>query len=151
MCGGMQHCYDDIILPVTPGRYQTRARTCYSALWRQQWFTAHGKCTTTHYKRTRHIDIKHFALLDWVEQDMLILQEISTHDNSADARTKPLTKNLFSIITMTHTWVLEFQTTATQSNQKLPLHPSCHWALIKHRARPGLHQAKQQETWGEVL
>jgi hypothetical protein len=46
-------------------------------------------------KRTRHIDIKHFALLDWVEQDLLILQAISTHDNAADAMTKTLTKQLF--------------------------------------------------------
>jgi hypothetical protein len=46
-------------------------------------------------KRTRHIDIKHFAILDWVEQDMLILQAISTHDNTADAMTKTLTRNLF--------------------------------------------------------
>jgi hypothetical protein len=33
--------------------------------------------------QARHIDIKHFALLDWVEQDMLLLQPISTHDNEA--------------------------------------------------------------------
>jgi hypothetical protein len=46
-------------------------------------------------KRTRHIDIKHFALLDWVEQDLLILEAISTHDNAADAMTKTLTKQLF--------------------------------------------------------
>ncbi len=42
-------------------------------------------------KRTRHIDIKRFALLDWVEWDMLLLQEISTkrqhgrcHDQAAN-------------------------------------------------------------------
>jgi hypothetical protein len=46
-------------------------------------------------KRTRHIYIKHFAILDWVEQDLLILHTISTHDNTADAMTKPLTKTLF--------------------------------------------------------
>jgi hypothetical protein len=46
-------------------------------------------------KCTRHIEIKHFALLDWVEQDMLILQAISTHDNAADAMTKTVTKQLF--------------------------------------------------------
>jgi len=46
-------------------------------------------------KRTRHIDIKHFALLDWVGQDMLILQQILTHANATDTMTKPLTKNLF--------------------------------------------------------
>jgi deoxyuridine 5'-triphosphate nucleotidohydrolase len=33
-------------------------------------------------KRTRHIDIKHFALLDWVEQDLLQLHQIGTHDNA---------------------------------------------------------------------
>jgi deoxyuridine 5'-triphosphate nucleotidohydrolase len=46
-------------------------------------------------KRTRHMDIKHFALLDWVEQDLLKLERISTHDNTADAMTKPLTRQLF--------------------------------------------------------
>jgi hypothetical protein len=46
-------------------------------------------------KRTRHMDIKHFALLDWVEQDLITLQDISTHDNAADAMTKPLPKQLF--------------------------------------------------------
>jgi hypothetical protein len=44
-------------------------------------------------KRTRHIDIKHFALLDWVEQDLLILHDIPPPpDNAADAMTKLLTK-----------------------------------------------------------
>jgi hypothetical protein len=46
-------------------------------------------------KRTHHLDIKYFSLLDWVEQDILILQDISTHDNAADALTKPLAKQLF--------------------------------------------------------
>ena len=46
-------------------------------------------------KRTRHIEIKHFALLDWVEQDLLTLHIISTHNNAADAMTKPLSKQLF--------------------------------------------------------
>jgi hypothetical protein len=46
-------------------------------------------------KRTRHINIKHFAILDWVEMDMLLLHDISMHDNTADAMTKPLMKQLF--------------------------------------------------------
>ena len=46
-------------------------------------------------KRTRHMDIKHFSLLDWVERDVIILQGISTHDNAADAMTKILPKQLF--------------------------------------------------------
>jgi hypothetical protein len=46
-------------------------------------------------RRTRHIEIKHFALLDWVEQDLLTLVNIGTSDNAADAMTKPLPKQLF--------------------------------------------------------
>jgi hypothetical protein len=44
---------------------------------------------------TRHMDIKHFSLLDWVERDLVILKKISTSDNAADAFTKPLSKQLF--------------------------------------------------------
>jgi hypothetical protein len=46
-------------------------------------------------KRTRHMDIKKFALLDWVEQDILTLHHISTHDNAADHFTKSLARQLF--------------------------------------------------------
>jgi hypothetical protein len=46
-------------------------------------------------RRTRYIDIKHFTLLDWVEQDMIILEGTPTNDNFADAMTKALTKTLF--------------------------------------------------------
>jgi hypothetical protein len=46
-------------------------------------------------RRTRHMEIKHFALLDWVEQDLLILEYIPTHQNVADAMTKPLERTLF--------------------------------------------------------
>jgi hypothetical protein len=46
-------------------------------------------------RRTRHMDIKHFALLDWVEQDLLVLEHIKTSNNSADAMTKTLNKSLF--------------------------------------------------------
>ena len=45
--------------------------------------------------RTRHIDIKHFALVDWVEQDMMILEDIPTAENSADSMTKATAKILF--------------------------------------------------------
>jgi hypothetical protein len=45
--------------------------------------------------RTRHMDIKKFALLDWVEQDLIILKSISTAENVADGLTKPLAKQLF--------------------------------------------------------
>jgi deoxyuridine 5'-triphosphate nucleotidohydrolase len=45
--------------------------------------------------RTRHIDIKHFALVDWVEQDLMILEEIASAENSADSMTKATGKILF--------------------------------------------------------
>jgi hypothetical protein len=31
-------------------------------------------------KTTCHIDIKRFALIDWVEQDLMILESINTSD-----------------------------------------------------------------------
>jgi hypothetical protein len=46
-------------------------------------------------RRTRHLDIKKFALLDWVEQDLLLLQSIKTHDNAADTMTRSLSRQLF--------------------------------------------------------
>jgi len=46
-------------------------------------------------RQTRHLDIKHYALLDQVERDLIILKAISTNDNVADAFTKPLSKQLF--------------------------------------------------------
>jgi hypothetical protein len=41
------------------------------------------------------MDIKHFALQDWVASDLIILKDISTSDNAADAFTKVLSKQLF--------------------------------------------------------
>ncbi len=46
-------------------------------------------------RRTRHMDIKHFALLDWVERYLIILHNIRTSDNAADNMTKSLGKQLF--------------------------------------------------------
>jgi hypothetical protein len=45
--------------------------------------------------RTRHMDIKKFAILNWVEQDLLVLHSISTNNNAADNLTKSLGKQLF--------------------------------------------------------
>ena len=45
--------------------------------------------------RTRHIDIEHFALLDWVEEDLIKLQKIATSLNSADNMTKQNSRILF--------------------------------------------------------
>jgi hypothetical protein len=45
--------------------------------------------------RTRHMDIKHFSILDWVERDLLILNSIPTSDNASNAMIKLLPKQLF--------------------------------------------------------
>ena len=45
-------------------------------------------------RRTRHVDMKHFALLDWVERDLLNLVSVSSSDNIADALTKALGRTL---------------------------------------------------------
>ena len=41
-------------------------------------------------RRTKHVDIKRFALLDWVEHDLMIMKRINTADNCADSMTKSL-------------------------------------------------------------
>ena len=46
-------------------------------------------------KRTRHMDIKHFALQQWVEQDLLILKRVVTADNESDLLPKNLSRTLF--------------------------------------------------------
>ena len=46
-------------------------------------------------RRTRHIDIKQFALIDWVKSDLLELKYIETSQNIADALTKQLDRTLF--------------------------------------------------------
>jgi hypothetical protein len=46
-------------------------------------------------RRTRHVDIKHFAIQDWVSQDLISFQRINTGDNSSDALTKATPRTLF--------------------------------------------------------
>jgi hypothetical protein len=46
-------------------------------------------------KRTKHIEVKHFVIQEWVEKDLLDFKRISTHDNSADAMTKATPRTLF--------------------------------------------------------
>jgi hypothetical protein len=45
--------------------------------------------------RMRHIDIKYFALCDWVERDLIILERIDTSINPADHLAKILSRTLF--------------------------------------------------------
>ena len=46
-------------------------------------------------RRTKHIDIKHFAIQQWVEQDLLTFKRINTADNPADSLTKSTPRTLF--------------------------------------------------------
>ena len=39
-------------------------------------------------RRTRHMDIKKFVLIDWIEHDLLIMKRIATNDNYSDTMTK---------------------------------------------------------------
>jgi len=41
-------------------------------------------------KRLRHVDLRHFAILHWVQNGDITLKHISTSDNPADNLTKPL-------------------------------------------------------------
>eukprot|EP00804_Cyclotella_cryptica_P011890 CCRYP_004389-RB/>CCRYP_004389-RB protein AED:0.60 eAED:0.60 QI:0/-1/0/1/-1/0/1/0/168 len=45
--------------------------------------------------RTRHMDIRYFALADWVERDIMVLQRVHTSINMADHMTKLLDRTLF--------------------------------------------------------
>lgn len=45
--------------------------------------------------QTRHMDKKKFAFLEWVEQDLILLKNISTHNNAANNITKILGRQLF--------------------------------------------------------
>ena len=46
-------------------------------------------------KRTRHMDVKYFAIQSWVENDLLVLKRIDTNDNEADTMTKNVGRTMF--------------------------------------------------------
>ena len=48
-------------------------------------------------RRTRHMDIKHFGIRDWVEQDLVILEQIRSPQNSSDSLTKALARMLYYV------------------------------------------------------
>jgi hypothetical protein len=45
--------------------------------------------------RSRHIDIKYYAIQEWIERDLIVLHRIDTAINMADHYTKPLPRILF--------------------------------------------------------
>ena len=48
-------------------------------------------------RRTRQMDIKHFAIQDWVERDMIVLEYLKSDNNSADSLTKSLARTVLHI------------------------------------------------------
>jgi hypothetical protein len=79
-------------------------------------------------RRTRHVDIKKFALLNWVEQDLIILHPITTKDNAADTLTKALGTQLLYRHCDTimgrrvPTWTQQSTSTCTKSPKVTWLH-----------------------------
>ena len=47
-------------------------------------------------KQSRHIDIRHYALTDWVERDLVALEDVPSGFNAADAITKQTGGILFA-------------------------------------------------------
>ena len=45
-------------------------------------------------RRTRHMDIKTFALQDWIEKNLILMKRINTSDNCANALTKSMGRQL---------------------------------------------------------
>ena len=43
----------------------------------------------------RHVDLCHFAVVDWVSQDLILIKKINTNDNSSDTLTKSLGRTIF--------------------------------------------------------
>ena len=46
-------------------------------------------------RRTRHMDLRKFSLIEWIKRDLILMQRISTSDNCADVLTKQTGRQLF--------------------------------------------------------
>ena len=46
-------------------------------------------------RRTRHMDIKKFSILDWIQRDLLIMKRVSSSENCSDVLTKQTGRQLF--------------------------------------------------------
>ena len=46
-------------------------------------------------RRTRHMNLKKFALLDWIKKDLMIMKRVKSSDNSSDVMTKQTGRQLF--------------------------------------------------------
>ena len=46
-------------------------------------------------KNSKHIDIRHFAIQDWVEKDLISIESVKTTSNVSDSLSKATQKQLF--------------------------------------------------------
>ncbi|KAL7506546.1 hypothetical protein ACHAXN_003819 [Cyclotella atomus] len=54
--------------------------------------------------RTQHMDIKYFALAEWVKHDLMILERVNTAINTADHFTNRFSIGLYSTAMWTSSW-----------------------------------------------
>ena len=71
---------------------QTDATLIYEDNWGALLLAQAGRQT----KHSRHIEIRHFALQDWIERDLLHLLDISTSLNASDIMTKQTQRLIFN-------------------------------------------------------
>ena len=50
-----------------------------------------------HHDRVKHVERRHFHIRELVEQKMVVVPFVSTHDNIADFFTKPLASKICSV------------------------------------------------------
>ncbi len=46
-------------------------------------------------KRTRHVNSRFFAILDWVQTDQIVIKKVDTSDNASDVLTKATGQIIF--------------------------------------------------------
>ena len=82
----------------------------------QSWLMQ-GKPT----RRARHLDLKYFALQDWIENDLLFLQWVSTTNNCSDRDTKlkkQINKNLLDILSLVQENILQHTLAMTKERTR---------------------------------
>jgi len=76
---------DDLNVPQTPA----------SVIYEDNSGCIHITAAKKPTKRTRHVEIRHFAIIDWINKDLINVSKIITNDNASDTLTKSLPRILF--------------------------------------------------------
>jgi hypothetical protein len=96
--------------------------------------------------RTRHIDVKYFAIQEWVERDLLVLKRIDTSQNMSDNLTKPLSHILFYRHHRDYTMGCIPPTYSPRYNDV-----ACVYLLSKTRIFPTIYETHLLQRQPEVL